>query len=51
MTSNRIVVIFRVVGGDLYEIPTMGFSSYKWAVRAALNSLGLRLNDVILCRE
>jgi len=50
-TSNYIVVIFRIIGGDACEVPTVGYSSYKWAVRAVLSHFGLRLSDVILCRE
>lgn len=50
-TSNYIVVIFRIVGGDAFEVPTVGYSSYRWAVRAVLSHFGLRLSDVILCRE
>ena len=51
MNAMRIVVVLRVKGGDCYEVPTVGFSAYRWAVRAVLSSLGYRLSDVVLCRE
>lgn len=51
MGMTSIVVIFRVKGGDVYEVPVVGVNSYRAALRVALGAFGLNPDDVILCRS
>lgn len=48
---DKFTITFRVKGGDCYEVPTVGFISYRWALRAVLNMFCLKLSDVTLCKE
>lgn len=46
---NNYTVIFRVIGGDVFEVPTTDHISYAKAFRFVLRWFGYRRNDVILC--
>lgn len=42
-------VIFRVIGGDVFEVPTEVHEGYPHAVNFVLGWFGYRRRDVILC--
>jgi hypothetical protein len=42
-------IIFRVIDGDVYEIPVQTRGSWWTAARRAIEFVGLRRRDVIFC--
>ena len=49
MDTMLFTIIFRVLGGDVYEIPVEA-KSYAGAQARALAFIGVRRADVIVCR-
>lgn len=48
-----MLIIFRVIGGDVYEVPvpngSCGFDTYDAALAFVLDWFGYDRNDVIVC--
>lgn len=42
-------VIFKIIGGDVFEVPTTGHSCYPNALFFVLDWFGFKRNDVIVC--
>lgn len=50
MPYEVYTIIFRVIGGDVYEMPIEA-KSYAGAQRRALAFIGVKRADVIVCKH